>query len=193
MPPADPSDSVTLWISHLKAGDAAAADQLWHRYFQRLVGLARTRLGNSPKGMSDEEDVALSAFKSLCMGAAEGRFPQLSDRGNLWPLLAVLTAHKALDLRKSETRQKRGGGLRDGEIDPGELLSREPSPEFAASMADECRSLLDRLEPELRNIALGKLEGESNADLATKLGCGVRTIERRLELIRRIWNDTLLS
>lgn len=186
-------DSVTRWISNLKAGDAEAAERLWGRYFERLVGFAKVRLGGVPRGVADEEDVALSAFKSLCVGAAAGKFTQLRDRGNLWPLLAVLTAHKALDHRKSETREKRGGGVSaarpERQIDPADLLSREPTPEFAAEMVDECRHLLHLLEPELRSIALQKLEGEANVEIARRAGCGLRTIERRLEMIRRIWSD----
>ena len=103
--------SVTQWISRLKGGEASAAGQLWQAYFPRLVGLARHKLGPRPRRLADEEDVALSAFKSLCLGAAGGRFPQLADRDSLWPLLVVLTAHKAHDLIKYERRQKRGGGL----------------------------------------------------------------------------------
>jgi hypothetical protein len=34
--------------------------------------------------MADEEDVALSAFNSLCVGAAKGRFPQVQDHDGLY-------------------------------------------------------------------------------------------------------------
>src|SRR5436853_5155366 len=64
-------DSVSLWISQLTAGDAGAAQHLWERYFQRLVGLARKKLQDAPRRAADEEDVALSAFDSFCR-AAEG-------------------------------------------------------------------------------------------------------------------------
>src|SRR5262249_32221455 len=76
--------SVTVWIEQLKAGDAAAAAPLWQGYFRRLVGLARQRLGAAPRGVADEEDVALSAFASFCRAAAQGRFPRLDDRDDLW-------------------------------------------------------------------------------------------------------------
>ena len=65
-----PNDaSVTLWIADLRR-DAAddAAQKLWGRYFDRLVHLARGRLRTAPRGPADEEDVALSAFHSLCDG-----------------------------------------------------------------------------------------------------------------------------
>jgi DNA-directed RNA polymerase specialized sigma24 family protein len=181
--------SVTRCIADLKAGEASAAERLWQAYFQRLVGLARTRLGPRGRPLADEEDVALSAFKSLCLGAARGRFPQLRDRDNLWPLLVVLTAHKATDLIKHQQRQKRGGGVRPDDVDLEGLLSREPTPEFSAMVAENCARLLDRLEPPLRQIALLRLDGYTNIEIAERLRCALRTVERRLELIRRTWNE----
>src|SRR5687768_11988392 len=102
--------SVTHWIDDLKAGDGAAADPLWDRYFEGLVRLARARLRAADRGAADEVDVALSAFHSLCRGAARGRFPHLDDRDNLWRLLATITAQKAVDHLRRQARLKRGGG-----------------------------------------------------------------------------------
>jgi DNA-directed RNA polymerase specialized sigma24 family protein len=186
--------SVTRCIAELKAGEQSAAERLWQGYFQRLVGLARAKLGPRARPLADEEDVALSAFKSLCLGAARGRFPQLRDRDNLWPLLVVLTARKAQDLIKHEQRVKRGGhahgdGRLPGDGDLEAVLSREPTPEFSAMMAENCARLLDRLEPAQRQIALLRLDGYTSAEIAARLGCALRTVERRLELIRRIWDQ----
>jgi DNA-directed RNA polymerase specialized sigma24 family protein len=100
--------SVSRWIGPLKAGDPRAAQELWERYFQRLVGVARKRLRVRSPRAADEEDVALSAFHSLCRGAQQGRFPRLDDRDDLWRLLVLLTARKASHLVRDEGRQKRG-------------------------------------------------------------------------------------
>ena len=190
-------ETVTHWIGGLKGGDEAAAERLWQRYFQRLVGLARAKLGTTERKAADEEDVALSAFDSFCRGAAQGKFPQLTGRDSLWPLLVVLTVRKACDQVNHERRQKRGGGRvhAEGDYQLGEnddlrldrLLSDEPTPEFAAMMSEQCDQLLTALDDDQRAIALGKLQGYSNEELASQLDCGMRTIERRLGLIRRIW------
>ena len=107
--------SVTAWINLLKGGDAAAIQRLWEAYFPRLVGMARKRLREAPRRAADEEDVALSAFDSFCDGVARGRFPQLTDRDDLWHVLVTITARKALQLLRHEQRQKRGGGTVRGE------------------------------------------------------------------------------
>src|SRR5262249_10891496 len=70
--PMDPTDAVTCWIGQLQAGDRAAVQLLWERYFPQLLRLARRRLGAAPQRMADNEDVALSAFASFCRAAEEG-------------------------------------------------------------------------------------------------------------------------
>ncbi len=194
--------SVTWWIDRLKEGDPDAAQKLWERYFRRLVGLARKKLRAAPRRAADEEDVALSAFDSFCRGAEQDRFPQLHDRLDLWQLLVLITARKALDLAQHERRQKRGGGavldeaalprLADSSAQEGleQFEAPEPTPAFAAQVAEECRRLLERLDtPELRSVALLKVEGYSNEEIAAQVGCGLRTVERRLRLIRNIWEQ----
>src|SRR5919206_1363508 len=118
-----PEASVTQWIDRLKAGDPDAAQKLWERYFRRLVRLARQKLRAAPRRAADEEDVALSAFDSFCRGLERGRFPQLQDRDDLWRLLVVITARKAVDQVQHEARAKRGGGPVQGEsvlVRPGD-------------------------------------------------------------------------
>jgi DNA-directed RNA polymerase specialized sigma24 family protein len=190
------SGSVTHWIGRLKAGDAAAAQALWQGYYVRLVALARHKLRGAPRVVSDEEDVALSAFDSFCRAAGQGRFPRLDDRNDLWHLLVLLTARKAANLRKHARAQKRGGG-RVRKVEPthadesdilAELVGCEPSPQFAAEVAEECRRLLDALNDDpLRSIAVAKMEGYTNEEIADRLGVSLPTIERKLQRIRRIW------
>jgi DNA-directed RNA polymerase specialized sigma24 family protein len=183
--------SITRWIGSLKAGDAAAARPLWEAFFHRLVGLAREHLRGIPRRARDEEDVALSAFDSFCAGAVRGRFPDLSDRHNLWSLLVAVTRHKCVDAVRHEGRAKRGGKAVASTVDPDELFAREPSPEFAAELADEFTRRLGRLDatgdPTLRLVALAKLEGDTTDEIAVRLGCVRRTVERKLVLIERLW------
>lgn len=195
--------SVTHWVGQLKVGDPAAAQQLWERYFQRLVSLARGKLHGMRPRAADEEDVALSAFDSFCRGVERGQFTQLSDRNNLWRLLVVITARKALDLKQHEARQKRGGSrspLDEAALGNGaaastapsleQIIGREPTPDFAAQAAEECERLLHRLESaQLRQVALWKMEGYSIDEIAAKLDCSPRTVDRKLWVIRRLWGE----
>jgi len=70
-----------------------------------------------------------------------------------------------------------------------QVLGKEPTPQFAAEVAEECQALFEKLDdPLLRDIARWKMEGFSNEDIAAKLGRTVRTIERKLSLIRDCWS-----
>jgi hypothetical protein len=137
--------SVTVWIAALKAGNPQAAQRLWEGYFHKLLGLARQKLRGRPRTTpAGAEDVALDAFDSFCRGAAANRFPQLADHHDVWQLLVMLTARKAAKVIRHETREKRGGGkvqhvsaLRDEDAEVLEVIGREPTPEFAAEVAEE--------------------------------------------------------
>ena len=193
------SGSVTALLEHLRAGDHAAAQPLWERCYPRLVGLARERLRGTPRRAADEEDVALSAFDSFCRGVEQGRFPDLKDRDGLWALLVLITVRKAAELVHYNRRDRRGGGRVRGDSalagpdgDTGadglaQIEAGDPTPEVAAQLAEELQRLLDRLgSDELRAIAVWKLEGYSNAEVAGRLGCAAVSVERRLRLIRQI-------
>jgi RNA polymerase sigma factor (sigma-70 family) len=193
--------SINRWLAKFKAGDQAAAQQLWERYFRRLVGLARKKLQGWSRRAADEEDVALSAFASFCKGVEHGRFPRLDDQDDLWRLLVTITARKAYQLKLRENRQKRSrrrtldeAALAEpgGEDGPGleRFLDTEPTPQMAALIAEEMDQLLHGLhDPDLRAIAQWKLEGYTNEEIAGKLKVVTRTVERRVQDIRQRLDD----
>jgi DNA-directed RNA polymerase specialized sigma24 family protein len=193
--------SVTRWIGDLKAGGDSAAQHLWERYFHRLVHLARARLRSARRAgtIEDEEDAALSAFDSFCRGAAQGRFPDLTDRDGLWRLLVVITLRKVMGQIGRQGAQKRGGGRLIGEAalltsdaaDGGgldRLPGQEPSPELVAMVIEEYRRLRDGLRSDaLRQVLDLRLEGYTREEIAQRLGCAERAVKRKLEVIREAW------
>ena len=135
------TDSISEWFGRLKAGEAEAAQKLWNRYSAELLRVAKQRLGTSPCGIGDEEDVALSVFGSIFRGVAEGRFDKISTRDELWWLLLTITKRKAVDHIRRETAQKRRGQRNQQEIQHG----TGPSS-FAAVLAQR----IGRLESDPR-------------------------------------------
>ena len=99
-------DPITHWIRQLEQADEAAAQDLWNHYCGRLCAMARSKLTPDTRRVYDEEDAALSAFHSLCHRMAEGRFPDLKDRGDLWRVLVVITSRK-VSLRHRHDRQEK--------------------------------------------------------------------------------------
>jgi cyanophycinase len=190
---------VTRLLQQLKQGDRSAVQDLWQRYYARLVRLAQQHLRRSLRRAADEEDVALSAFESFCRRAEQGCFPQLDDSDDLWQVLVTITVCKAADLANHERRQKRGEAVvAASELDDGdvfaELISREPDPALAAEVAENCQRLLDALgDGMLREIAVAKMEGETNKAIAARLGVSESTIERKLAGCREILKEALAA
>lgn len=188
--------SVTTWIGLLRSGDQAAAESLWRRYYAVLIELARAHLAKQLPPDVDAEDIALAAFTDFCRGAKAGRFPQLANREDLWKLLLTLTLRRARDAARRATRERRdyrrtvsAGELFDlPEADLDRLAGDAPDPALAAEVADELRFLLARLPGEdLRSVARELLAGYTAPEVALRLGCSLRTVERRWQRIRQFW------
>jgi RNA polymerase sigma factor (sigma-70 family) len=185
-------ESVTHWLHQLTADDDSAAQQkLWNRYFAQLAALARTRLTGAPQRDADEEDVVLSAFDSFFRAARAGRFPQLHDRTGLWPLLVTITARKAINQVKRQQAKKRSNAAEEAVPDVAQLVGDEPTPQFAAEVAEQVDRLLAQLDEDLRTVAVMKLEGFTNAEIAAHFGVAERSIDRKLARIRLEWDGAV--
>ncbi|TWU38396.1 ECF-type sigma factor [Novipirellula artificiosorum] len=200
------STNVSHWIDQVKLGDSVAANQLWHHYYDRLVRMTQAKLRGQNRGVSDEEDIVLSVFESFYRAAEQGRFPDLAGRDDLWRLLLKMSARKVVDKRRHDQRQRRGAtakvqpihGIGDEQA-MIEVIGNEPTPEMVLMMTESFDQLLKLLGDEhvgggqLQEIAIGKMEGHSNADLAERMQCSERTIERRLNLIREKCRQELID
>jgi len=201
---ADDSDgSITRLIQGVKAADRAAFDELFKAYFERLVAVARGRLkGARAQRTADEEDVALSAIHSFWNGAEQGKFDQLRDRENLWPLLVLITVRKAIDaVHKENRRRPLDGGVHGDSLFAttesvgrglDDLLVQRPSEQSMVEWNETLQRLLSLLEDERsQQIALLKLQQCTDDEIATQLAVSRATVSRKLRLIRRIWEREL--
>jgi RNA polymerase sigma factor (sigma-70 family) len=185
---AEAGQSITRLIRAAQDGSSSAVRPLLSAYFERLVRLARKRLRSLPGLGGYDEDLALRSFHSVYQRLCDRARPlELAHRDDLWRLLATRTISRAIDL----IRRHRPAEVM-GDLEITRLLSREPTPDEAAELADECRRLLDTLvEPELRQIALWKVEGFTHEEIAARLDCVPRTIERKVSRIRLLWKHEL--
>jgi RNA polymerase sigma factor (sigma-70 family) len=188
----------TLWLGGLRDGESKATVRLWNLYFERMMIVARRKLSSVNRAPRDEEDVALSAFRSFCLGMREGRFVPSAEKDNLWPLLVTLTINKAINHVRHAGRKKRGGetsllqNLHGPEL-LDQLASNEPAPELVAATAESFERLISCLDEsgdrDLRTIAILRMDGDSPDEIAGRLGCTVRTVQRKLKTIRAIWES----
>jgi DNA-directed RNA polymerase specialized sigma24 family protein len=191
------SDSITRWFFALRQGDSLAAQRLWDRYFHELCGLARRTLQRLIRRTAfDEEDVAADVLAAFFAEMQQGRYCRLKDRDELWKLLVVITVRKARMLARRERAVRRGGGFVALESEIGaegpyrldELIGVEGAAAFSKFMSEECALLIQSLgSQDLENIALWKLAGHTNEEIAAEQGCTRVTVQRRLRRIRDIW------
>ena len=166
--------SVSQWILGAKQGQSVAVQRLWERYFARLVALARQRLHANRRRTADEEDVALSAMQSFFAGAREGRLAP-KDGDETWKLLATIAVRKASAQLRRHCAAKRGGGNVQGDsaFDVNQVAARtdDPLAEISPHLGVACGELLGSLpEEDLQQIALYRLAGHTNDEIAAKLG-----------------------
>jgi RNA polymerase sigma factor (sigma-70 family) len=193
--------SVTRLIQLLRSGDATerdlAARLIWRRYFRDLLELARNNLNKRIRRREDQEDVLQSMYKSFCLRQQRGEF-DLSGRDALWRLLVTITLRKARNAAKKQARDRRDisreqtiADRDDGESAHWALEQMDaagPSPAEAALLNEALERRLEVLaDPELRQIALWRLEGHTNREVADRLDCTERSVERRMERIRSKW------
>lgn len=191
--PPDSSDNVGDLLRSVEEGDQRATTKLWEYVYPRLLAYSRRKLPDRLRRVLDEEDVALSAFKSFVAGASRGSLGEIAGEDELWQLLFCISSRKAGGYLRQQSRQKRGGGKVVGESVFGEhaLGGLEQVPDSKGSLAQfsvDCQHLLDSLEDDiLQTVALLRIEGYSVDEIATRVGLSSRSVERRLNLIRQIW------
>ena len=197
------SGSVSIWLSGLKRGSGTAAQKIWERYYARLIRGAHMKMGQRPRRAVDEEDVVQEAFASFFRAVGQGRFPQLEDRDDLWEVLFMLLKRRANDHFREELAKRRGGGRVRGDsaVMTGQpsaagaagfdnVPDREVTPESVDELIDLLRNRFQTFEDDsLRAVAVDKLQGYANREIAERQRISLRAVERKLQLIRRLLEE----
>jgi RNA polymerase sigma-70 factor (ECF subfamily) len=197
--------SVTGLFGDLRSSEPhvrdAAAQAIWDRFTVRLLALCGQSLSRRIRAKVDPDDVVQDAYRSFFHRQERGQF-DLKNRLDLWNMLVTITLRKARNLANYYTAGVRDVGREqpqsDGEDGEGgalrpplwmlERMDRsEPTPAEAALFNEEFELRLAALPDGLRRIALWKLEGHTNAQIAEWIKRTERTVENELSRIRRRW------
>jgi RNA polymerase sigma-70 factor (ECF subfamily) len=171
-------------LARWQDGDQAAADELFGRYTEQLVALARDRLSTKLAGRLDPEDVVQSAYRSFF---AHAESYVIERTGDLWRLLAAITLHKLhhqvdrhTAAKRSVTREQRLGN-------PADLLgpvARGPSPAEAVALIDEVEQLLRGLNALHRRMLELRLQGFRIAEIAAETHRSERLVRKVLDGVK---------
>ncbi|MCA9043204.1 MAG: hypothetical protein KDA69_02730 [Planctomycetaceae bacterium] len=180
------------WVQHLKSGQAEGLNELWNRFYERLVRHSKGRVRNTGLHGVDEESVACSVFESIWRAASEGRLESIQSCDELWWWLLSEKKKKIVDHTRRATALKRGGGEDVTSLGDAEalqlLLSDEPTPEYLTVLSEEYErgiAILD--DDQLRQIAVLKVSGATNEEVCERLGIAPATVTRKLRRIYETW------
>src|SRR5215471_3491491 len=146
----DPLRSQEL-VAQWRAGNQDAARQLFDRYVERLVALARRRIRARLARRVAPEDVVQSVFRTVFGRLRDGQF-HINEQDDLCKLLMRVTVHKALRQVEFHGAGKRNMTREAPQTEKSpeqmmQVLDREPRPEAVAAFVDELEHFLSQLAP----------------------------------------------
>ena len=181
-------DSFIDVMTRLRAGDQAAAREIFQRFVDKLIRLARRQFDAALRRKVDPEEVVQSAYKSFFLRYGEGKL-EIHDWGSLWGMLTVITLRKCFDrveyYRAARRDVKREAAAQQACAPWWEAVARDPTPEEGAILAETVELLLRRLEDAERPILELSLQGYTTQEISERLGRPERTVRRLREGIRK--------
>lgn len=173
-----------------QAGSESAAKELFDRYCEQLMRLAKRRIGQRMTSRFDPEDVIQSAFRTFFVHLKDGDF-SFEQENDLFKLLVRLTVRKTLRRVQHHRAAKRdpnaetcGGG---DDRDPfGGVAGQEPTPDVAVAMVDELEDFLKKFQPFERSVLELKIQGYTSPEIATKLNTYDRKVRRVIERVEKV-------
>jgi RNA polymerase sigma-70 factor (ECF subfamily) len=177
-------------IAEFQAGSESAAQALFDRYCERLMRLAKRRIGQRMTSRVDPEDVVQSAYRTFFTQVKNDEF-SFHEQDDLFKLLVRLTVHKALRQIAYHRAAKRNPELEALQSsNPQEFLQQisaeSATPDMEVALLDEFEQFMGQLQPLDRDVLQLKLQGYSTVEIAEKLGSYDRKIRRVLERIQEL-------
>jgi RNA polymerase sigma-70 factor, ECF subfamily len=184
------NDSFPDFLARLRARDGAAARELFQRFAQQRIALARRRFDARLRRKVDPEDVVQSAYKSFFRRYGQGNLEAV-NWNSLWGLLTLITVRKCAEraaYHRAECRdaaREASAPAGDGAAVPWlEAIAREPTPLEAAELGETVERLFAGLDADERPILELSLQGYTTQEISRQLDQPERTVRRLRERIR---------
>jgi len=180
-------------LKQFQAGQSDAATAIFDRYVERLIALARSRLGPKLKRRVDPEDIVQSAYRSFFVHAKNQEY-RLARSGDLWRLLASVTLNKLHGQIEKQTAAKRSIDRESpGDFALADLKTHDPSVVEAIAVGEQLRLIVDGLSPDERFVLTSTLQGQCVERIAEAIGKSERTVRRLLHQARQQFERRLLE
>jgi len=183
------SKSFAEFLTRLRSGDDAAAQELFGRFTYQLIALASRHIDAGLRHKVETEDVVQSVYKSFFFRYGAGN-QDLSNWNSLWGLLALITTRKCAEraaFHRAERRDMAREAAPPSRDEPApwmEPIGREPTPLEAAVLSETVEQLLTGLDAEERPILELSLQGFTTREISDRLGRAERTVRLLREGVR---------
>ncbi len=189
------TESFANLIQSIDAGDREqAAVQIFCRFTERLIALARTRLSDRIKQKVDPEDVVQSVYRSFFRRQDDGQFTYDAWEP-LWGLLTMITLRKCTEqadrfgaAKRDVQRELRATSNGEIRID---LIDKEPTPFEATALSDTVESVMVKLDQREREIFSMTLQGLTVQEISNNVTLSERTVHRVRKSFRAILQQML--
>ncbi len=177
-------------VNRLRCGDEDAATEIFGRFSDRLINLARKRLDARMRRKVDPEDVIQSVFRSFFVRQDKGQF-ELGGWDSLWGLLVCITLRKCgrqvalLRAGRRDIGREMSAVASDQESRrQWEAIAREPTPDEVASLTETLEHLMGGLDEKQQQIVVLRLQGHTIPEIGQQVGRTERTVHRVLGRVR---------
>src|SRR5262245_19913562 len=174
------ADEFGDFLARIRAGDAAAAEELVRRYETTIRVAVRVRLTDPAlRRHFDSVDVCQSVLASFFVRAAAGQF-DLGGPQDLIGLLVRMAQNKvAMQARhhhsqRRDSRKQAGGDALEG------LLGGDPGPERVAAGRELLEAVRGRLSDEERHLADLRGQGKTWPEIAEEVGGNAVALRKQL-------------
>ena len=180
-------------VNEFQDGSQSAAKELFDKHCERLLRLAKRRIGQRMSSRFDPEDVVQSAFRTFFTRVKNDEFA-FENEDDLFKLLVRLTVRKTLRRIQYHRADKRNpeveaGNQSDGSEVFNRVASHEPAAELEVALLDEFEKFVGQLPVLDRQVLELKVQGYSTVEIAEKLGTYDRKVRRIIERLESLSDD----
>ena len=179
----DNSSDRTL-IRQLQQGQDDAALQIYMRYAERLIRLARRQTPQDMASRFDPEDIVQSVFRTFFRRASSGQYA-LPEGDELWKLLLVIALNKVRSQGAYHRAKKRDVRRTSSLPQDHHDFVGEQDEQAARWILESLIEDVIKRQPETnRDIIRLRIEGHEVQSIAEQTQRSKRTIERVLQNFR---------
>lgn len=174
-------ESFAQLLARVRAGNAAAAEELVERYEPVLRRMVHVKLvGERLRRLFDSEDICQSVLASFFVRAALGQY-DLTEPDDLLKLLAVMARNKVVNkARRIEASGQAGDRVPLADLSNSVLTSGSAGPSRHAALKDLLEEVRRRLPREENRMLDLRQQGVAWAEIAEQIGEKPDTLRKRL-------------